>query len=118
MMETKQITFMAVTLFIGLFQFFTSRMIIKNGGKTKRIITQNYYVKQWGRTSLLYSGFMMPFYYLSPDKILYIVLIYVGLLMYNVYLLKKGIRKVNTYYPASDPDGERSLSTKNDDIAK
>lgn len=111
-METKQIIFMVLTLFIGLFQFFTSRLIIKKDAKTKRDNTQNFFVKQWGRNSLLYSGFIMPFYYFGKDKMLVIVLIYLGLLMYNVYLLKKGIRRVNHFYPVLDPDGEQALVKK------
>lgn len=117
-METKQVVFMVMTLFIGLFQFFTARLIIKKDAKTKRDITQNLFVKQWGRNSLLYSGFIIPFYYFGKDKMLAVVLIYIGLLMYNVYLLKKGIRRANHFYPVSDPNGEQALVKKEREDSK
>lgn len=103
---TKQIVFMAVTLFIGLFQFGTSKLIQKKSPETKRDITINHFVKQWGRNALIYSGIFMPFYYFKPEKVLAIVLIYLLLLAYNVRALKKGLRKVERFYPTSDPDGK------------
>lgn len=115
-MGTTQIVFMAVTLFVGLLQFITSKMVKNKKGATKRDITQNYYIRQWGRNSIVFAGFMMPFYYFGPDKTFYIVIIFFGLLIYNAYLLKKGIRRVNQYYPANDPNGEIALAKKNEEM--
>lgn len=114
-MGTSQIVFMVVTLFIGLFQFSISRLTMIKNAKTKREITQNHFVKSWGRNALVYSGFILPFYYFGPDKMLIIVLIYLGLLTYNGYLLKKGIRRVNHFYPADNPNAEIRTPAKNGD---
>ena len=94
-METKQIIFMVLTLFVGLLQFFLSRLMVMKKATSKKDLAQNFYVKQWGRNALVYAGFMLPFYYISPDKMLIVVIIYMGLLAYNGYLLKKGIRRAH-----------------------
>ena len=106
MLTTRMVVFMLITLFIGLFHFGVSRLIKEKDSKSDRDKLQMMLFRAWGKRGLTFSLFMLPVYLLRDDIFLYTVLAYIGLLGYNSFLLKQGIRKLNELYQTNQTNSK------------
>jgi hypothetical protein len=102
MLSTRVIVFMIISALLGLFHFGVSRVSKLKDAKNDRDKLQIMIIRMWGKRGLIFSFIMIPVYFLRDDIFLYVVLIYLGLLGYNSFLLRKGISKLNDIYAASD----------------
>ena len=102
MLSTRVIVFMIISALLGLFHFGVSRVSKIKDAKNDRDKLQIMIIRMWGKRGLIFSFIMIPVYFLRDDIFLYVVLIYLGLLGYNSFLLRKGISKLNDIYAASD----------------
>jgi hypothetical protein len=102
MLSTRVIVFMIISALLGLFHFGVSRVSKLKDAKNDRDKLQIMIIRMWGKRGLIFSFIMIPVYFLRDDIFLYVVLIYLGLLGYNSFLLRKGISKLNDIYAGSD----------------
>jgi len=102
MLSTRVIVFMIISALLGLFHFGVSRVSKLKDAKNDRDKLQIMIIRMWGKRGLIFSFIMIPVYFLRDDIFLYVVLIYLGLLGYNSFLLRKGISKLNDIYTGSD----------------
>jgi hypothetical protein len=105
MFSTRVIVFMIISALLGLFHFGVSRINNLKDAKNDRDKLQIMIIRMWGKRGLIFSFIMIPVYFLRDDIFLYVVLIYLGLLGYNSFLLRKGISKLNDIY---SPDTKAS----------
>ena len=109
MFETRTWVFMGVTLFLGLFQFIISLILLKEKPDTKRDEFMHMGFKQWGRRGLTFGIVMTCAYILKEDAAVLILILSVILIMYNGMLLRKMMKKVDVVFPLNDPNGEQEI---------
>jgi hypothetical protein len=102
MFSTRVIVFMIISALLGLFHFGVSRIIKLETAKTDKDRLQVMIIRMWGKRGLIFSFIMIPVYFLRDDIFLFVVLIYLGLLGYNSFLLRKGITKLNEVYATKE----------------
>jgi hypothetical protein len=98
MLSTRVIVFMIITLFIGLFHFGVSRLIKEKDSKSEHDKLQLLLFRMWGRRGLIFSLIMIPIYFIREDIFVFVVIIYLGLLGYNSFLLRRGLTKIKEIY--------------------
>jgi hypothetical protein len=102
MFSTRVIVLMIISALLGLFHFGVSRIIKLETAKTDKDRLQVMIIRMWGKRGLIFSFIMIPVYFLRDDIFLFVVLIYLGLLGYNSFLLRKGITKLNEVYATKE----------------
>jgi hypothetical protein len=98
MLTTRVIVFMIITLFIGLFHFGVSRLIKEKDSKNEHDKLQLLLFRMWGKRGLIFSLIMIPVYFIREDIFVFVVIIYLGLLGYNSFLLRRGLTKIKEIY--------------------